>query len=159
MAILIRRKYCLLALLVPLAGCAQLNTQLKLLRACMMQKMEPKPLIIEAEGYALINAQRGPSYEEKLQQAMEASRLEAYTRLAEKVYGYRIHSHEIKVDGETTHTKVDVQVDGLIKGASIVTHGIDGKVYTTKLSLDSSMIDKLSSFNTTETQEQARWWY
>ncbi|WP_203140835.1 LPP20 family lipoprotein [Marinobacter mangrovi] len=126
----------------------------------MMNPNGVMPLVLEAEGYAPINTQPGPSYEEKLMQAMEASRMDAYRHLAEQIYGQQVRLRSDVEDDAVSDKRMDAKVDGLVRGAVEVTHGIDGKFYTTKLSLDTSTLPELQGISQGTTGAvRHKWWY
>ncbi|WP_111496394.1 MULTISPECIES: LPP20 family lipoprotein [Marinobacter] len=137
-----------------------------LLTACSAEQLtrykimdKDEKTVLEAEGYAPINTQPGPSYEEKLMQAMEASREEAYERLAEQIYGVKVRARTSVDDQGVEHEVREVRVEGIVRGAAIVAHGIDGKMYTTKLTLDKSVLDELDESVTESSLQDHPWWY
>ncbi|MDN5370057.1 MAG: outer membrane protein FlgP [Shewanella sp.] len=141
-------------------------TILWLLTACTHEQLVRYELVapehaqvLQATGYAPIASQVGPTYEEKLMQAMEASRLDAYRRLAEQLYGQQLRAYT-RMTGETTNRKtLDAKVQGVVRGAKVVSQNVQGAFYTTELSLDTKVLADLGSVENKPIETENKWWY
>lgn len=139
--------------LLTLAGCS--SEQL----VRYQLKAPEKSTVLKATGYAPIEAQLGPSYEEKLIQAQQASRLDAYRHLAEQLYGQQVRALS-RVKGSTVDRQVmETRVQGLVRGATLVGNYIEGKFYTTKLQLDTAVLADLGTVENEAVETETKWWY
>ncbi|WP_144780326.1 hypothetical protein [Marinobacter maritimus] len=124
--------------------------------------MKPEtPIIpenIDAIGYAVIDSQPGPSYEDKLLQAMRKSRSEAYTLLVEQVYGRRLALKSRSSVGGEERKEVSSSIMGELFGFTTVTHGIDGKLYSTHLSIDAKKAQEIHKYYRGEDKDKRLWW-
>lgn len=146
-------RYLLLCLTLLLAACSS-----ETLVRYQLKAPEKAPLL-KATGYAPIDAQPGPSYEEKLMQAMDASRLDAYRRLAEQLYGQQLRG-QARLSGDSLGRKtLDARVQGVVRGATLVANYIEGKFYTTKLQLDTAVLADLGSVESQPVETEQKWWY
>jgi len=116
------------------------------------------PEIIDAIGYAVIDSQPGPSYEDKLLQAMRKSRSEAYALLVEQVYGRHLSLKSRSSVGGEERKYISSSVTGELFGFTTVTHGIDGKLYTTHLSIDKKKAQELYKYHHGEDKDKKLWW-
>jgi hypothetical protein len=116
-------------------------------------------LVLEATGYAVVASQPGSSYEDKLLQAMAASRQDAYRRLAEQLYGKKLTASSSADQAVLTADKVQSQVQGVIKGAELVTEAIEGHFYVTRLKLDTANLVTLLQAELTPLSSRVKWWY
>ncbi|WP_115717924.1 LPP20 family lipoprotein [Gallaecimonas mangrovi] len=147
------RTLIIMLILSVLAGCSSEQ----LIRYQL--KTPEKTHLLKATGYAPIDSQVGPTYEEKLIQAQQASRLDAYRRLAEQLYGQQIRSQS-KVNGSTVNRQVlESKVQGVVRGATLVANYIEGKFYTTKLELNTADLTTLGTVESEEVDSETKWWY
>ncbi|MDF0534766.1 LPP20 family lipoprotein [Shewanella yunxiaonensis] len=147
------RKLLMLITVLLLSGC----THEQLVRYELVAPNNAQ--VLQATGYAPIASQTGPSYEEKLMQAMEASRLDAYRRLAEQLYGQQLRAYT-RMTGETTSRKtMDAKVQGVVRGAKVVNQSVQGEFYTTELSLDTKVLADLGSVENKPVETENKWWY
>ena len=115
--------------------------------------------VLTATGYAPIDSQPGPSAQEKLIQAMEASRLDAYKRLAEQLYGQQLRAYT-RVNGEKSSRNVlDAKVQGVVRGAKVTSQHPQGDFYTTELSLDTKILAELGSVENKPVETDRKWWF
>lgn len=98
-------------------------------------KPESFPLL-RAVGYAPISAQLSNDKQQKMLQAMKASKLDAYKELTEMVYGQKIDANKQLQDMVLMNERLSASVKGVINGARVVkTYAVDD-VYVTELELD-----------------------
>lgn len=98
-------------------------------------KPESFPML-RAVGYAPINAQLGKDQQQKMLQAMKASKLDAYKELTEMVYGQKIDATNKLQEMVLTDNQLQASVKGAISGARVVkTYAVDD-IYITELELD-----------------------
>ncbi|WP_094751640.1 LPP20 family lipoprotein [Psychromonas sp. CD1] len=89
-----------------------------------------------ALGYAPVATQNGKTLEEKILNAIKASKLDAYKEMAEQVYGVLLSS-ETQLSGVHIQSyRVKSQVKGLVRGARVLKSYHKGKLYITELVLD-----------------------
>lgn len=155
MAILDRAAYLFFVFLIYsiLSGCSSED----LLRYGIMKP--EKPETIDAVGYAVIDAQPGPSYEEKLLQAMKASRATAYELLVEQVYGRRISVNNSYPGAGDVRSYSSSSLTGELAGFTTVTHGIDGKLYATHLSIDAKKAEEIYEYYSGGEKKKESWWH
>ncbi|MFD2180287.1 LPP20 family lipoprotein [Veronia pacifica] len=116
------------------------------LTACQPLTQMHSNEVLSAVGSASISAQDGRTIEEKRFKAMKASKLEAYRELSEQVYGYRV-SGEMEVDRERLGVdRVDGAVDGVIRGAEVLSSYPVGDTYVTEMQLDLSKMKKMMAY-------------
>lgn len=92
--------------------------------------------VLYAVGQAPISLQNSSHTTQRMLMAIKASKIAAYSELAEQVYGQQI-------DGKTTMSnlilgdqKLSTSIQGIIRGAKVVKSYPVGDSYTTELSLD-----------------------
>lgn len=117
---------------LPLTGCNVLFD-----REVEYAQVKPERFVIlHAVGYAPISAQQGSDLQQKMLQAMKASKLEAYKELTEMVYGQKIDATNKLQDMVLADERLSASVSGVITGARVVkTYAVDD-VYVTELELD-----------------------
>jgi len=100
-------------------------------------------------GYAPIEAQPGESFDQKILNAIKASKLEAYKEMAEQVYGVLITASDSTDGALLLDDKVESQVKGLVRGARVLKSYHEGGVYITELELDMQTLPflKVVEFN------------
>lgn len=146
--------YCvLLTMAVLLGGCSYERTIRYQLEAPAQSQ------VLEATGYAVVASQPGASYEDKLLLAMAASRQDAYRRLAEQLYGKKLSASSGADQAVLTGDKVQSQVQGVIKGAELVTEAVEGNFYVTRLKLDTANLLTLPQAELTPVSSRLKWWY
>ena len=102
--------------------------------------------LLTAVGTASISAQMGSTQEEKQFKAMRASKLEAYKELSEQIYGLRV-SGNINVDDQRlSNDKTNGAVDGIIRGAELVSSYVVGDSYITELKLNLRKMDRMKQY-------------
>lgn len=115
-------------------GCSLLNGE---------KKEESYP-ILTATGYSIVSLQPGKTKDQKVLQAMRASKIDAYRELSEQLYGLQIDSTSSLRDIVQTDSYMEASVSGLVKGAKVVrTYPINADVYATELMLDTKILYKL----------------
>ncbi|MGP9802651.1 LPP20 family lipoprotein [Rheinheimera sp. NSM] len=143
----------LLSVAVLLGGCSYERTIRYQLEAPAQSR------VLEATGYAVVASQPGVSYEDKLLLAMAASRQDAYRRLAEQLYGKKLSASSSADQAVLTGDKVQSQVQGVIKGAELVTEAVEGNFYVTRLKLDTANLLTLPQAELTPVSSRLKWWY
>ncbi|QFI55472.1 LPP20 family lipoprotein [Aeromonas simiae] len=119
-----------LLLLALLAGCS--NN-----RVTNFTNQEPDDFpVLRAVGYAVINIQPGPSQDEKMLQAIRASKMDAYRELAESLNGQQVTAHSRYKDLTQVSNALDVSVEGVVRGARVVRSYPNGNTYATEMELD-----------------------
>ena len=98
---------------------------------------------ITAVGYATISEQRGRTNEEKRIRAMRASKIDAYRELTEQVYGMRISARAEMDDQQLGIESTDGAVDGIIRGAEVISSYPVGDSYVTEMQLDLRKMEKM----------------
>lgn len=116
-------------------------------------------MVLHATGYAVVESQPGANYEDKLLLAMAASRQEAYRRLAEQLYGQKLHASSGTDQAVLTEDVVQSQVQGVIKGAELVEETVQGKLYVTRLRLDTANLLTMPAADLTPVSQRTRWWF
>ncbi|WP_162180633.1 LPP20 family lipoprotein [Shewanella mangrovi] len=140
-------------LALTIAGCS-----LEKLTTYQLVAPEKSP-VLTAKGYAPIKSQPGPSSDQKFVQAMEASRMDAYRRLAEQLYGQQLRSYT-RLEGETVGRKsMEVKVQGVVRGAKVTHQRVEGEFYTTEVSLDTATLATLGSVESKPLESEHKWWF
>lgn len=100
--------------------------------------------VLTAVGYAPVERQRGDTRQERVLQAMRASRLEAYRELVEQVQGVHISSESRIADMMLDNDNFRSQVSGVIRGAEVVrSYPVGDDYYATELRLDFEQVHNL----------------
>lgn len=90
-----------------------------------------------ATGYAPISTQYGTTKTEKLLNAINASKLDAYRELTAQVHGHQVKSQAQFNDLTISNTTLTASVEGLIRGARVVrSYPVSDEIYATELELD-----------------------
>jgi len=101
------------------------------------QTVEPKSFpVLHAIGQAPISLQKSEHQTQKVLMAINASKLAAYSELAEQVYGQQIDGRTSMANLVVENQKLRASVQGIIRGAKVVKSYPVGDTYTTELSLD-----------------------
>ena len=74
--------------LLTLTGCSSINTP----SADGITYLKDSLTVITATGYSIVSIQPGKTHDQKVLQAMRASKLDAYRELSEQLYGLQIDS-------------------------------------------------------------------
>lgn len=96
--------------------------------------------LIKAVGYAPLANQQGESPEQRMLQAMKASKLEAYRELAEQVYGQKIDYKVTMQQAMLGNDQLKASLQGLIRGARVVKTYPVGEFYATEMELDFKLV-------------------
>jgi hypothetical protein len=96
--------------------------------------------IMRATGYAVISRQPGPTGDDRILQAMRASKLDAYRELSEQVYGQQLIGSTDLRDNIQTANELKARTAGIIKGARVIRSYPLNNTYVTELELDSRLI-------------------
>lgn len=107
---------------------------------------------LTAVGYAPVDKQRGATADERVLQAMRASRLEAYRELVEQVQGVKLDGSTAVEDMMLLNDSFRAQVSGVIRGAEVVRSYPVGEYYATELRLDYEQVHNLFIATTRPTQ-------
>ena len=101
------------------------------------QPVEPDVFpVIHAIGYAPIKLQKSEHESQRMLMAIKASKIAAYSELAEQVYGQQVSSKTTMADMLIENQQLASSVQGLIRGAKVVKSYPVGDIYTTELQLD-----------------------
>jgi len=101
------------------------------------QTIEPEVFpIVRGIGYAPISLQKSEDKTQRMLMAIKASKIAAYSELAEQVYGQQVSSKTTMADMIIQNQQLASSVQGLIKGAKVVKSYPVGDTYTTELQLD-----------------------
>lgn len=123
--------------LLTLTGCSSINT----LSADGITDSFP---VITATGYSIVSIQPGKTHDQKVLQAMRASKLDAYRELSEQLYGLQIDSSTTLRDIVQTDSHLEASVSGLVRGAKVVrTYPLSKNVYATEMMLDTKLLYRL----------------
>ena len=96
--------------------------------------------ILHSTGYALVSNQRGATRNQKMLNAMRASKLDAYKELTEQVYGVYVKSHDKVLNNVHRQDSLETQIDGVVHGARVIRQYPLGDSYVTELELDTKLI-------------------
>ncbi|RKF20450.1 flagellar biosynthesis protein FlgP [Alginatibacterium sediminis] len=111
-------------------------------------------VVLSAVGYAPISAQQGQSDQHKTLQAMQASKLDAYRELSERVYGQEISAQSSVADMVLGQTQLQSSVSGVIRGARVKRSYALDDTYITELELDFAEIYQVIASQVTPRTEQ-----
>mgnify|MGYP000754818630 CR=1 FL=1 len=101
------------------------------------QSVEPEVFpIISGIGYAPISLQKSEHETQRMLMAIKASKIAAYSELAEQIYGQQVSSNTTMADMIIENQQLASSVQGLIRGAKVVKSYPVGDTYTTELQLD-----------------------
>jgi hypothetical protein len=101
------------------------------------QAVEPEAFpIIRGIGYAPISLQKSEHKTQRMLMAIKASKIAAYSELAEQVYGQQVTSKTTMADMLIENQQLTSSIQGLIRGAKVVKSYPVGDTYTTELQLD-----------------------
>lgn len=126
-------KASVLLLGLTLGGCESLIT-----KHVEWETIEPEKYpVLNAVGYAPINAQIASDAASKRLMAIKASKLDAYRELAEQVYGQKVDGQQELANLVLTNNALKSSVEGVIRGARVVkTYPVGDDTYATELELD-----------------------
>jgi len=92
--------------------------------------------VVRGIGYAPISLQKSEHETQRMLMAIKASKIAAYSELAEQVYGQQISSQTTMADMLIENQQLAASVQGIIRGAKVVKSYPVGDTYTTELQLD-----------------------
>ena len=92
--------------------------------------------VIHGVGYAPISLQKSNNETQRMLMAIKASKIAAYSELAEQIYGQKVNSSTTVADMLIENQQLSSSVQGLIRGAKVVKSYPVGDTYTTELQLD-----------------------
>ena len=96
------------------------------------QRIKPEVFpIINGIGYAPISLQKSKHETQRMLMAIKASKIAAYSELAEQVYGQQVSSKTTMADMLIDNQQLATSVQGLIRGAKVVKSYPVGDIYTT----------------------------
>lgn len=116
--------------------------------------------VLHAIGYAPISLQKSENKTQQMLMAIQASKLAAYSELAEQVYGQQI-SHSTKLgDLILQDQTITASVTGLIRGARVIkSYPIGDDTYATELSLDMKDVYDILEASSPRTEIQGTTYY
>jgi len=120
------------------------------------QAVEPEVFpIIHGIGYAPISLQKSEHKTQRMLMAIKASKIAAYSELAEQIYGQQVSSKTTMADMLIENQQLASSVQGLIRGAKVIKSYPVGDTYTTELQLDFKDVYEiyLASLNRKEIKE------
>jgi len=111
--------------------------------------------IIHGIGYAPISLQKSKHETQRMLMAIKASKIAAYSELAEQIYGQQVSSKTTMADMLIENQQLASSVQGLIRGAKVIKSYPVGDTYTTELQLDFKDVYEiyLASLNRKEIKE------
>ena len=123
--------------LLGLSGCSSMFT-----KHVEWETIEPESYpVLNAVGYAPIDAQLGGDESTKTLMAIKASKLDAYRELAEQVFGQKVDGEQELANLVLTNNQLKSSVEGVIRGARVVkTYPVGEDTYATELELDMSRV-------------------
>ncbi|MFT6269905.1 MAG: hypothetical protein ACJAVV_002732 [Alphaproteobacteria bacterium] len=129
-----------IALALSLTACDSLIT-----KHVEWETIEPENYpVLNAVGYAPINAQIGLDPSSKRLMAIKASKLDAYRELAEQVYGQKVDGEQELSNLILTNNNLKSSVEGVIRGARVVkTYPVGDDTYATELELDMQTVHNI----------------
>jgi len=129
-----------IALSVSLAACDSLIT-----KHVEWETIEPESYpVLNAVGYAPVDAQIGLNPSSKRLMAIKASKLDAYRELAEQVYGQKVDGEQELANLIITNNQLKSSVEGVIRGARVVkTYPVGEDTYATELELDMEVVHNI----------------
>ena len=92
--------------------------------------------IIHGIGYAPISLQKSKHKAQRMLMAIKASKIAAYSELAEQIYGQQVSSKTTMADMLIENQQLAASIQGLIRGAKVVKSYPVGDTYATELQLD-----------------------
>lgn len=105
------------------------------------ESVEPNSFpVIHAIGYAPISLQKSEHETQRILMAIKASKLAAYSELAEQVYGQQITSDTSMRELLINNDSLTSSVQGVIRGAKVVKSYPVGDTYATELVLDFKVV-------------------
>lgn len=110
--------------------------------------------VLQAVGYAPISLQKGQTEQQRMLQAITASKLDAYRELAEIVHGQKLDAKNNVTNTFKSQSGIASSVTGLIKGAKVVKSYAINDVYITELELDFEQIYQL--YNKVEQKQKGK---
>lgn len=126
--------------LLTLTGCSSINNP----SADGISYLKDSFPVITATGYSIVSIQPGKTHDQKVLQAMRASKLDAYRELSEQLYGLQIDSSTTLRDIVQTDSHLEASVSGLVRGAKVVrTYPLSKNVYATEMMLDTKLLYRL----------------
>jgi hypothetical protein len=128
------------ALTLSLTACDSLIT-----KHVEWETIEPENYpVLNAVGYAPIDAQLGVNSSSKRLMAIKASKLDAYRELAEQVYGQKVDGEQELANLVLTNNQLKSSVEGVIRGARVVkTYPVGEDTYATELELDMQVVHNI----------------
>ena len=122
---------------LAISGCGSLFT-----KHVEWETIEPNSYpVLNAVGYAPINAQLALDESTKTLMAIKASKLDAYRELAEQVYGQKVDGNQELSNLVLTDNQLKSSVEGVIRGARVVkTYPVGEDTYATELELDMARV-------------------
>lgn len=129
-----------ITLTISLAACDSLIT-----KHIEWETVEPSEYpVLNAVGYAPIEAQIGLNSSSKRLMAIKASKLDAYRELAEQVYGQKVDGIQELANMVLTNNQLKSSVEGVIRGARVVkTYPVGEDTYATELELDMEVVHNI----------------
>ncbi len=133
------RRLILLSLVLMVAGCSSMFQK----HVEWTQVPPDQYPVLTAVGYAPISTQPGRNDNERMLNALKASKVEAYRELAEQIHGRDIQAYlqlnEAQVNSEALRT----EVRGLVRGAKVVRSYAVGDNYATELELNMADLQRI----------------
>ncbi|MBL4942774.1 MAG: LPP20 family lipoprotein [Colwellia sp.] len=101
------------------------------------QAVQPEVFpILRGIGYAPISLQKSEHKTQRMLMAIKASKIAAYSELAEQIYGQQVSSKTTVADMLIENQQLAASIQGLIRGAKVVKSYPVGDTYTTEMQLD-----------------------
>ncbi len=107
-----------------------------------LKKPEAYP-VLQAIGYAIIDIQPGLTPDERMLQALRASKLDAYREMTEQLYGQMITGESGTANMMQQSSSLEAKIKGLVRGARVVRSYAQDNIYTTELQLDTQTLHQI----------------
>lgn len=126
-----------------ISGCSGVSGNYASMDSSGHQDLGSEFPVLTATGYSVVSVQPGKTQDQKILQAMRASKIDAYRELSEQVYGMQIDAGTTIRDVVQLDNTVEASVSGFVRGAKVVrTYPVSPNVYATELQLDTKLLHK-----------------
>jgi len=135
----------LAAVLLTLTGCETAKLTLQDVQASAANSIPAKKgvKLVRATGYAPISLQRGETRQQKIVNAIRASKLSAYRELVGVVHGQYLFGSNTVSDLVLQNDEFRTAVAGVVRGAQVVkSYPVQQDTYATILEVDMNQLEQ-----------------